>query len=207
MGEAREYQLPGLVPDLMRRSDMQDRTCSVDGCERPPRVFGMCKMHGARLKATGTVDLTGECIICAVAIPYKGKGRRQTLCSAEACRLAYNVRRSTEWRRRNPAEVAATRRRWREANPEKHERQRRSAHLRREYGLSLADYDRMVLEQGAACGICGEPQSTPMVVDHCHESNAVRGLLCAPCNLMIGIAKDRPDVLVAAANYLRRTVE
>lgn len=41
-----------------------------------------------------------------------------------------------------------------------------------------------------------------LVVDHNHASGAVRGLLCHLCNAMIGCARERIDILTAAAGYL-----
>lgn len=61
----------------------------------------------------------------------------------------------------------------------------------------------MVSAQNGGCAICADVLDTP-VVDHDHETGAVRGILCPPCNLMIGYAKDRPHVLIAAAEYLTR---
>ena len=40
------------------------------------------------------------------------------------------------------------------------------------------------------------------VVDHDHETGDVRGVLCNPCNIILGKAKDNPDILKNAANYL-----
>jgi len=86
-----------------------------------------------------------------------------------------------------------------------------------EHGLTLTQYHAMLTSQNGRCLICGVDESglwhgrairrDGWHIDHDHETGAVRGILCPPCNLMIGYAKDRPDVLVAAAQYLRRTVE
>src|SRR5262245_4072057 len=51
------------------------------------------------------------------------------------------------------------------------------------------------------CAICHE-RAERLVVDHCHESDYVRGLLCQNCNQGLGFFKDRPDVMRAAANYI-----
>lgn len=70
--------------------------------------------------------------------------------------------------------------------------------LRREYAERLN-------QQGGCCAICGataESIGQTLAVDHDHETGAVRGLLCAMCNRMLGCAKDRPEVLRAGADYL-----
>lgn len=187
---------------------MADRTCAVEDCECPVRANGYCRMHNYRLWSTGTLDLTGMCFICGASIPYKGKGRRQTLCAKEVCRKAYAVKTSTKWRQRNPGSARDAKRRWVEANPERHSMQIRAAHLRREYGLTVEDYDLMLASQGGGCAICGATEGNfrrkRLAVDHDHKTGAVRGLLCYLCNSLIGNAKDDPDVLVRAAEYLAR---
>ncbi len=56
--------------------------------------------------------------------------------------------------------------------------------------------------QDKCCEICGSSQD--MVVDHCHESGAVRGSLCRNCNVGIGMLGDSPDRVASAAAYLAR---
>jgi len=183
---------------------MSDRTCSVVGCERPVRANGYCKMHNHRLTYSGTLDLTGTCCICNDSIPYKGKGRRQTLCVKPECKSAYEVRKVTEYRKRNPERVRDTKRRSVAKNPEKHEATRRRAHLRREYGITVEEYDEMLAAQGGGCAICGGPQVKRqwLAVDHDHATGEVRGLLCDPCNLAVGLFGDDPSTLQRAIDYL-----
>lgn len=90
--------------------------------------------------------------------------------------------------------------RWREQNP----------HYNRMYlyNLPAAEYEAMLEVQQNRCAICrtedwGGKHGVPHV-DHCHETRKVRGLLCDACNAGLGRFKDRPDVLEAAAAYLRR---
>lgn len=66
----------------------------------------------------------------------------------------------------------------------------------------------MVAAQWGACAICRRP-AEKWVVDHDHkfherDPKGRRGALCNACNLMLGQAKDSPDVLRAAAAYLER---
>jgi hypothetical protein len=73
--------------------------------------------------------------------------------------------------------------------------------IKRLYGLTLEDWDRMVIGQGGRCAICETAESI-MVVDHCHNAGHVRALLCEKCNRGLGHFDDTPDHLRAAARYL-----
>jgi hypothetical protein len=80
--------------------------------------------------------------------------------------------------------------------------------IRRLYGISLEDYNRLLAEQGGVCAICKEAQQSGksrLVVDHDHETNKVRGLLCTNCNTMLGKSHDSEATLQSAIDYLRRT--
>jgi hypothetical protein len=76
----------------------------------------------------------------------------------------------------------------------------------RKYGITEADWDRMLAAQDGRCAICrtGTPggRGERWHIDHCHTSSRVRGLLCHNCNVGIGNFKDAPDLLRAAAAYL-----
>ena len=53
----------------------------------------------------------------------------------------------------------------------------------RKYGITIADYDRMLEEQGGVCKLCGRPPAKRRLhVDHNHKTKRVRGLLCFRCN-------------------------
>jgi len=56
------------------------------------------------------------------------------------------------------------------------------------------------------CGICGvrEDRSTPLVLDHNHQTGEFRGWLCQPCNCAIGLLCDDPVNLQSAIEYLER---
>lgn len=82
---------------------------------------------------------------------------------------------------------------------------RRQYHLKSKFGLSDAEYAAMLAEQGGVCAICGGECATGwrLAVDHCHQTGQIRGLLCGRCNRAIGQMEDDPELLGAAANYLR----
>ena len=83
--------------------------------------------------------------------------------------------------------------------------------LVRFYGVSFEWYQETLEKQNHACAVCYKPadQNTTrngkplsLSVDHCHETGAVRGLLCNNCNRAIGMLEDNIDVLQSAQNYL-----
>ena len=83
----------------------------------------------------------------------------------------------------------------------------RDRHLKAKYGIDTNDYNKMFVDQGGCCAICGTHQSNQtkaMAVDHCHHSGRVRGLLCVKCNLGIGNLNDDPELLIIAVDYLKK---
>lgn len=80
------------------------------------------------------------------------------------------------------------------------EQQRRYVACRK-YGLTHEEYDSLMEQK--ECGIC--EKEGPLVIDHCHSTGRVRGLLCNDCNLGLGRFKDSPELLISAAEYLKNT--
>lgn len=87
---------------------------------------------------------------------------------------------------------------WHEANPEK-----RHAQRLRKYGLTPAQFASMMVEQGSACAICKRADQGFPMIDHCHTTGRVRGLLCMQCNQGIGKLKDSETLLLSAIEYLK----
>ena len=91
------------------------------------------------------------------------------------------------------------------AHADKNKERIENCRLIRTYGISLKDYNSLFILQKGCCAICGEHQLTmknKLVVDHNHETGEIRGLLCRPCNMGIGLLKDKTEVLLNAAKYL-----
>ncbi|MGW5778363.1 endonuclease domain-containing protein [Streptomyces sp. NPDC003863] len=76
----------------------------------------------------------------------------------------------------------------------------RAGHLKRQYGITEAERDQMIADQGGVCVICQEGPAEH--VDHDHRTGKVRGVLCFSCNAALGQFKDRPDVIRRAAAYV-----
>lgn len=100
---------------------------------------------------------------------------------------------------------------WYRANPDKRKqhyerdkKHRRRRRLKNKYGMSLPEWNAMFAAQGHKCAVCqsNSPRATNWHTDHCHETGTVRGIVCRPCNLLIGLAGDNPVTLAAASEYL-----
>lgn len=89
-------------------------------------------------------------------------------------------------------------------NKELYRAYKRKGKLKREYGLTLEQFNAMLLKQGGWCAICHSNIKDQPNVDHCHNTGRVRGLLCKSCNFMLGLASDSPAILRAAAKYLTK---
>lgn len=77
----------------------------------------------------------------------------------------------------------------------------------RGYGITVEEHDRLEAEQGGTCAICGGVnKNMALCIDHDHSTGEVRGLLCNLCNRAIGLMKDDPELLVKAAEYIRKGV-
>lgn len=71
------------------------------------------------------------------------------------------------------------------------------------HGLSVAEYEALLEEQGHRCRICLVPfEDVVPHVDHDHETGRVRGMLCRNCNVGIGHLRDSPTLVLAAYTYL-----
>lgn len=122
------------------------------------------------------------------------KHREKRLIEARKYTLAHPEQREQiliRYRQNNKGNIAMSNVRWR---------------LKREYGLSLEDYEKMGIRQGLRCGICNKSQTenkTKLCVDHCHKTGKIRALLCHDCNVGLGRFKDDPELLFNAIRYLQ----
>ena len=88
---------------------------------------------------------------------------------------------------------------------------RREKHLTQRYGKGTPEYYVKAFEaQGGVCKICRSPEwkmrngrLLDLCIDHCHETGALRGLLCHQCNTAIGWFNDDPKQVERAMLYLK----
>lgn len=120
------------------------------------------------------------------------------------------------WYRANPERAREKKRQWDQVNRDRVNQQAReryrndptrdlNAKRKYRYGVDGEMFGQMLVEQHGLCAICGEPPGRNRLhVDHCHESGAVRGLLCARCNQGLGFFRDDPSLLAKAMRYLKK---
>jgi hypothetical protein len=124
-----------------------------------------------------------------------------------------NQNQSRKFRQQNPDKVKI----WDRQRPRRIEvpaklaLRRRKIWLKRLYGATLEDYEKLFVAQNGLCSICQKPETftqlgkvTNLSIDHCHQTGKVRGLLCRKCNFLIGQANDDPKILLEAVRYLER---
>lgn len=78
--------------------------------------------------------------------------------------------------------------------------------LRKRYGITLNEYESILVEQNHQCAVCGAAQADlkrALAVDHCHSTGVVRGLLCHQCNVALGFLKEDLNILDKLAEYIR----
>jgi hypothetical protein len=68
------------------------------------------------------------------------------------------------------------------------------------YPHGLTASEARALKEGKDCALCGSDRK--LVVDHCHSTNVIRGVLCTRCNVALGMFGDSPERLREAAEYL-----
>jgi Recombination endonuclease VII len=88
----------------------------------------------------------------------------------------------------------------------------KNTQLKSAFGIDLSHFYLMIMDQSNCCAICDKPETalTPsgellyLSVDHCHETDVVRGLLCNKCNRGLGHFDDKAKTIQLAADYLKK---
>jgi Autographiviridae endonuclease VII len=141
-----------------------------------------------------------KCRVCQERKPFQAfypkTGREQYVDSAagysHSCKIC-TVDTNTAYRNRNPEKAKAA---------------DDNSRLKRVYGIDLNQYNQMFAIQEGKCLGCKRHQSElkfKLAVDHCHESGAIRGLLCISCNAALGNVRDDVEVLENLKSYLKKS--
>ncbi len=104
-----------------------------------------------------------------------------------------------EYRIKNNERIRKSIKAWRTAHPH----HRHSENLWRAFGITIAQYNEMLKEQGGRCAVCEQkPTTIRLAVDHDHITGTIRGLLCLGCNTTVGKLRDSPELVEKLRRYL-----
>lgn len=107
--------------------------------------------------------------------------------------------RKRDWKKRLPYIKA-----WEKAHPDRRPAYKRKCELKNKYGLTLEDFAALSESQGGGCAICKKvSENRTLHVDHDHNTGKVRGLLCTPCNIGLGLFRDNVSLMEIAIRYLK----
>jgi hypothetical protein len=155
---------------------------------------------------------------------YKNKNKLDGKASyCQECLLKY----SAEYRQNNRQKTRESSARYRAENLEKVRTDDRRRHnenkerqvswtLKSVYGITLEEYNDILVKQNNVCAICNKPEKCldyrtgtvkRLSVDHCHTTDKIRGLLCSGCNRGIGYLKEDFTIFEAATRYLKKHME
>lgn len=89
----------------------------------------------------------------------------------------------------------------------KHKDENKIRQIKWSTGISEQDYNTLLSDFGHKCGICGKHEDLNkkrLSIDHCHDTQLVRGVLCNSCNVALGLFQDNPIILKKAIKYLKK---
>ena len=109
------------------------------------------------------------------------------------------------WCKKCTSEYAKT---YRKCRKDKVRQWGRRCDLKRDYGITQEDYNKMFEQQEGHCAICDKPERAKingrlkvLAVDHNHKTGQIRGLLCQVCNTRLAYIEDL-EFITKARIYL-----
>ena len=170
---------------------LKEKRCSTCGITKNTTEFPK--------KANGKYGVASICLVCQrnwMSEYYKTPGAKIKQRTRDAKKFLKNIESLSE--------------------KEKRRRYNKNLSLKHLYGITLSEYEGMLIEQKFKCAICGTKVSEipyndhstkrkdTLYVDHNHKTGEIRGLLCGSCNGGIGQLGDSISILRKAIKYLRR---
>lgn len=120
------------------------------------------------------------------------------------CKICYRIS-NKKWRDKNREKKNNDNRSYYYNNKEKVILNIEKSRLKRQYGITIEEYERMIVEQNNLCAICGKEETEKygkLAIDHDHNTGIVRGLLCHKCNRGLGCFDESEYILSNAIKYL-----
>ncbi len=76
-------------------------------------------------------------------------------------------------------------------------------YMRRKFNLSEAEYQQLMKHNN--CQVCGRDITNKKCIDHCHNKEKIRGVLCNNCNTALGLVGDNVQILSKLIQYLEQS--
>ena len=73
----------------------------------------------------------------------------------------------------------------------------------RKFNLSEAEYQQLMKHNN--CQVCGRDITNKKCIDHCHNKEKIRGVLCNNCNTALGLVGDNVQILSKLIQYLEQS--
>jgi hypothetical protein len=153
---------------------------------------------------------------------YRAKNREKLNAYAKAYRIAHKKEITAYNKTRNATPEAKAKLKIYNATPERktyqHNYNKRPEiilkykirDLKRNFNLTLEQYDEMLLKQNNCCAICGRPASEfkrKLAVEHNHKTGKIRGLVCNKCNILCEYFDNNSGSIMKLASYFKRDEE
>jgi hypothetical protein len=97
-----------------------------------------------------------------------------------------------------------------------HKTYHRKWYVTKNYGITWKKYKEALATQDNRCFVCRikfkisdnrtgrRPHRNRAVIDHCHRTGRIRGILCGHCNIALGCLFEDPKIIRALADYVER---
>lgn len=182
----------------MKKNQDAQKVCKHCSIEKPVTEFAK---HS--IKSDGTIYYKGKCLDC------KRKYEREYLLNNP------NVREKAKERSRkhhldNLEKANDKSRQYYYQNKDRAKVWSKDYRLRRDYGITLEDYQSMLTSQSSGCAICGatpEEGKASLHVDHDHITGKIRALLCGRCNTTLGRMEENTKLLQRMIDYINKHKE
>lgn len=178
-----------------------NRSCSIEGCAKKQVARGWCAMHYERWRSTGTTyrePAKSGCAVDGCDKPHSAKG----YCRGHYQTMRRGLKPVLHRNCVHCGQPITDRLRSAELHQECIADHQKNVRYKREYGITLQEYNDLALFQEHRCAICSERPADRLHVDHDHVFGHVRGLLCGDCNRAVGLLRDDTYRVKSAHEYL-----
>lgn len=170
--------------------------CKAKGCIRKIRyktTAGLCRSHYARLKKHGDVYVEIPIGLRGITLPIQRK-ILQAKPGYSYCQYCNKYKKAKEFTSSNNTTICKY--------------CERNIGLMEVYGIDNKDYAKLLKKQKGRCALCGTKNPggrfNVLQVDHNHQTNKIRGLLCNKCNLGLGMLEANRVPIACLMKYLKK---